>query len=269
MHTSSDLLMTRSYGKISGDSLRLILAGYREAWSERNSLLEQIAGKSLDYVSKRFSEVSWWPLYELSFSEFAVFQADIMGLNEVLRAAANSESPSDAFLSLISEFDFEETPPRGREVEGIAVAIVMMKNLESVAHYALSMHDLIAQVSASNHGMAALRRAASIDIAVFALPRVQALLSAMQIAGSAERKSLLSVQRSAALGPHKNIKHRELRWLEYILRDRGAFDVCSQDEIHDLLVNGLRLYPDEDAASSKESLFKLFGKWRANQSPKF
>ena len=67
-----------------------------------------------------------------------------------------------------------------------------------------------------------------------------------------------------AQGPHKGrIPYQELRWMEYLLREQGAFRACKQQEIFDLLVRDLKVYGnDSDHADAKKALFALFRKWR-------
>jgi hypothetical protein len=87
-------------------------------------------------------------------------------------------------------------------------------------------------------------------------------MKSLQMSGST--KELASFLQAVAHGPHKTrLVYPELRWAEYLLRDQGAFDNCTQDEIHELIVVHLKLYDDDSKLKdSKKALFMLFRKWR-------
>jgi hypothetical protein len=253
----------RRYGKISGESIEILLGQWREAWALRESLIEHMRSRPLEFLVSRLDGApAWWHLYTISFEEFGVFQTKVMGIANIVAAAAATDSPTDDFVREMKNVKLPDAPPEELKDEAMAAAFVLQTNLEAIAHYSLSMHELAARFSPDKGGLKAIQRAAGIDVSVLALPKAQSVLRALQLKSPDESKLFSTLMRAPVKGPHGNIAHRELRWIEYIIRERGAFESCTQEEIHDLLVNRLHLYPDDETSSSKESLFKLIRNWR-------
>ena len=117
----------------------------------------------------------------------------------------------------------------------------------------------------------ALFAALSVDSLVSTMPFFQAAMRLGQLSGD---PGFAEGVFASVKGPHKKrYEYPELRWAEYLLRDQGAFEGCSREEIYELVVEHLMLY---DAAGRKEDakagLFKLFRTWQKQagiQNPRF
>jgi hypothetical protein len=251
---------SRRYGKILGSDLEAILQGIRNSWHDGQEIRALLAS---DRASKFWGEIAksphWGQFYQLTFAQVVALMGQITGTIDLIVDAANSEYPSDLLVGeLSSRLDASEP---GDDPRTLPLVLTLIANLDSIARYSLGVNDLLRRAS-RNGCVESLARAASMDTGVLALPQAQLLMKSLQMSGST--KELASFLQAVAHGPHKTrLVYPELRWAEYLLRDQGAFDNCTQDEIHELIVVHLKLYDDDSKLKdSKKALFMLFRKWR-------
>ena len=139
------------------------------------------------------------------------------------------------------------------------LAWVLWANLEAVARYSRTINEMLA---ASVRGdKKAFFDALSVDSQIVSLPECLASLRLGQLVGD---QSFAEEVFKSISGPHKaRLVYPKLRWAAYMLRDQGAFEACSQDEIYELIVQRLKLYGgDSEHKDAKKSLFMLFREWR-------
>ena len=136
----------------------------------------------------------------------------------------------------------------------------MIGNLDAIARYSRSINDML-RISRENNDPKPLFQALSVDSYISTIGTVQAAMRLEQLSGSSQ---IADVVFKSIKGPHKKrLVYPKLRWLEYLLRDQNAFESCTQEEIHVLVVNHLKLYDDDTKKKdSKKSLFMLFRKWQ-------
>jgi hypothetical protein len=202
-----------------------------------------------------------WGLYYLE--SFVTLLARFMVMSDsasVITSIAAHEFPADHFASeLTAHLDSVEAPDDARL---IPMFFALVGNAEAITRFSCTMNDLLVQ--AQRGDMVALARAASIDVGVLALPACQFPMKALQF--THQHDELAHFLNAVAQGPHQGrAPYRELRWIEYLLYEQGAFGACTQSEIYELVVDGLRIYgTDSDHKDSKKALFALFRKWRTN-----
>lgn len=244
-----------------------MLASFSECWKDRTQYASadspEVAWRR---ISKLASVPNWVTLYNCPLLElFGKFVA-VTGTAEPIQRAAASADPYATIAEAIGAIP-DEAP---EHPAALPLAMACVANLEAVAHYSRTINDMLTALG-ERADFDALGQALSIDSVVITLPICQAMLRYGQLsADTSFAQELLG----AVTGPHKKrLVYPKLRWAEYLLRDCGAFDACTQDEIYELVVVHLKLYGDDaEHKDAKKSLFALFRKWWKEagiQNPKF
>lgn len=246
----------RPYGKITGDQFELVLASFFKCWSERGQYaLADDPEVTWRRISKLASVPNWVRFYNCRLLELFGKFAAVTGTTEAIQRAAASSDPYAAIAEAIEAIP-DDAPDHPA---ALPLAMACVANLEAVAHYSRTINDMLTAFR-ERADFDALGQALSIDSVVITLPICQAMLRYGQLSADPSfAKELLG----AVAGPHKKrLVYPKLRWAEYLLRDCGAFDACSQDEIYELIVVHLKLYGDDrEHKDAKKSLFTLFRKW--------
>lgn len=249
----------KRYGRILGRDIEKLLNSLREfsqlADELRTLVTSDKAEKFWVGLAKR---PQWGDYYLRPFSALIARFVLIADAGKVVREMASAEFPSDHISAL--EHHLDQVEPKD-SAELIPMLFALVGNLEAIGAFSCSMSDLLDRVI-KKACVESLARAASIDTAVLALPAAQFYMKALQLTG--ERVELAAFLGEVGQGPHKRrAPYNELRLIEYLLREQGAFKACSQREIFDLVVNGLKVYgSEEDHADAQKALFALFRKWR-------
>lgn len=246
----------RRYGKIAGIQLESVLTRFSECWNGRAQYASEDSPEvAWRRISKLASVPNWVTLYNCPLLDlFGKFMA-VTGTAEAIQKAAASSDPYTAIAEAIGAIP-DEAPDHPA---ALPLAMACVANLEAVAHYSRTIYDMLTALR-ERANFDALGQALSIDSVVITLPICQAMLRYGQLsADTSFAQELLG----AVTGPHKKrLVYPKLRWAEYLLRDCGAFDACTQDEIYELVVVHLKLYGDDaEHKDAKKSLFALFRKW--------
>ncbi len=227
------------------------IRGDEEKWSE--ALLKLIAIPS------------WTGFYQDTFVTLLAKMSVMSGLAPTLSEAVAAENPTAFLLDAASSLP-DEAPDHPA---ALPLAFAMIGNLDAIACYSRSINDMIEAAKEGDVG--SLFAAISVDSLVTTMPFFQSAMRLGQLSGD---PSVANEVFKAIKGPHKKrFEYPELRWVEYLLRDQGAFDSCSKQEIYELIVEHLKIY---DVAGEKEDakagLFKLFRSWQKQagiQKPRF
>lgn len=257
----------KRYGKISGGEISRCIELFREIWSLREAWQEVNRDERSwnDAFEKLISVPNWTHFYQDSLLVLLAKVAVVSGLSPKLAEAVDAPSPVSFLLDSVDHLP-DEVP---EHPAALSLAFAMIGNLDAIACYSRSINDMIEQ--AKNGDIDSLFAALSVDSLVSTMPFFQAALRLGQLSGD---PSAAAEVFAAIKGPHKKrFEYTELRWVEYLLRDQGAFDVCSKQEIYELLVEHLKIYDisgqQEDA---KAGVFKLFRSWQKQagiQKPRF
>ena len=257
----------RRFGRISGSEVKLCIEAFREIWSVRSQWQQVCSGhqKWRDSLEKLMAVPGWTAFYQDSLLVLLAKIAVVAGLGPKLSEAANSERPVSLLLEAVNSLP-DEVPDHPA---ALPLAFAMIGNLDAIACYSRSINDMVAQAAGGD--VDALFSALSVDSTISTMPFFQAALRLGQLSGDS---SFADCVFASVKGPHKKrYEYVELRWAEYLLRDQGAFEACSKDEIYELVVEHLMLYDKtgtkEDA---KAGLFKLFRTWQKQagiQNPRF
>lgn len=258
---------SKKYGRITGGELEQVLATFDEAWAERSSWPHWDVGSDewLSAVGKLAAVPSWLALYREPLAMLIARLVNVAGISDEFIAAIESDSPTTKVLQLSTRMP--DAPPS--DPNAMAVVLALVGNLEAISHYSRTISEMF---SAGERGdLNALVQALSIDSHLIALPFFQAALRLGQLSGD---QSVADELYKAMRGPHrKRIEYPKLRWVEYLLRDQGSFDVCSREEIYELCVVHLGVYdPEGEKKDAKAALFSRFRTWQKEagiQNPRF
>lgn len=253
------------YGRITGNELERLLRVFNEIWKDRGAFAaprDDLDGW-WDSVGNIVDIPNWAPLYELELVRLIAVLVTQSGFSkEFVAAAAGGVGP---LIDLSEQLSEGPAPSR----DALPAAMAMLGNLEAISVYSRGINDMVK--AAKEGDLEALVQAASIDSYVLCFPFFLAGMRVDQLSGQSDFTNV--VMRSLA-GPHqRRYEYVTLRWAEYLLRDQGAFEACSREEIYVLLVEHLKMYdPSGTKKDPKAALFAMFKKWQKQagiQNPRF
>ena len=255
------------FGRISGGEVMLCIEAFREIWLAREQwqLLRVDEQKWCDALAKLMAVPNWTVFYQDSLLVLLSKISVVAGFSSKLSEAVSADRPVAFLLEAANELP-DEAPDHPA---ALPLAFAMIGNLDAIACYSRSINDMVEQ--AKNGDVAVLFSALSVDSTISTMPFFQAALRLGQLSGDT---SFAEDVVASLKGPHKKrYEYVELRWAEYLLRDQGAFEACSKDEIYELVVEHLRLYDKSGTKEdAKAGLFKLFRTWQKQagiQNPRF
>lgn len=257
----------KQYGRITGGDIERLLATFDAAWAERSTWPAQEVGTKdwFRSLSKLMSIPNWIPLYRDSLGVLLGRLVTQAGIGPEFVAAARSDRPVEMLLELAEQIP--DDPPG--DANAMAVVFAMVGNLDAIATYSRSINDMF--VAGERGDIGAMFQALTVDSYLVSLPFFQAALRLGQLNNDPSAAAEIF---KAVRGPHrKRSEYPKLRWVEYLLRDQGAFKECSREEIYDLCVVHLLVYdPSGTKKDPKAALFARFRSWQKEagiQNPRF
>lgn len=256
------------YGRLTGGQVRSCLELFKEMWSLRTTWEELNSSdeKYVEALQRLMAVPNWLPFYDDSLVELLAKIVVVAGVGNVVIDAVESEDPAGALIAAANCFP-EEAPDHPG---ALPLAFAMIGNLDAIAHYSRSINDMIAACRDTGE-LQPLFDAISVDSAISTMPFFQAAMRLGQLSGDT---SVANYMVKALKGPHKKrLDYPVLRWAEYLLRDQGAFETCSREDIYELVVVHLGIYDPAGAKKDpKAALFTLFRAWQKGagiQNPRF
>ncbi len=245
----------KPYGKITGGQLERILADFSEMWEDRIQHFSREPEDLEERLQKLAAIPNWVELYRHPLLEILGMIAVVTNTTAALRQVAVSEDKIEALAKVVEAIpdDIPDHPL------AMPLAWVLLANLEAVARYSRTVNEML--TAAAEGDERALFDALSVDSHLVSLP---GCLAALRVGQLYHDHSFTDAVFKAIKGPHKRrLVYPKLRWAEYLLRDQGAFEACSEDELFDLIVVRLKLYGSGvEHKDAKKALFALFRKWR-------
>lgn len=205
---------------------------------------------------------SWAWAYELSTLELIALLVWGIDEQDEILAIAESDDPQEAMLNRAKR---EEEPaieaddiPLWRKLLVLELLIALIMCFRCYRSYSQSLCDLVAKARGGNQE--ALLCAVRIDPTVLSTPSVTEIVS-LSVLGS-EKKFLKRVKGAYATPRQKLTMYTDLRFVEVLLHEAGAFaSNVPAEHIYDVVVNGLALY-DHRGADARKGLMTLFKRWR-------
>ena len=233
-------------------------------WNEFYSVLQD-KPRFLRLLRSRRIQFQWAALYELQVAELIallLFALDDDG--SVRKGLFEAEDKQEYVIQLGEDAasDDDVTPIRVKTrkiLTALALLQVLLKSIEAIQYYSLSMDELVAKASMGNED--ALVRAVSIDPTVLNCPPIAHRFSLAVVSGD---KKLLRRISKAFQGPHKGkLPNRQLRYVQRILDEAGAFQSATRSHIFEVVATKLGLY-EQMKGDPKKGLDTLFARWKAD-----
>lgn len=253
---------TKAYRKLSEDQFRRLIRKLPEFRAESDALQKRLREAPKEKLRELLGDGLWWaPLYEMTFTLNVGLLMYVLGKADWLKEIAARPDPQEAVLE---EFE-DDSPlewnggPGGAFTEShlFALACALQRNVLSVMIYKQTICGLIEEARELANDDA-LFKAIRVDKSVVSCPTAAARISEAEVLG---QKQFFVRLRSALKGP--SMKHwegyRDLRYSLFVLRELG-FDQLSDDQLENLLVNVLKVYPKHENA--RKNLRKQFSESR-------
>ncbi len=253
----------KEYGKLTAEQFKRLIQKLPEFRKEEQSLAEVVKNAPKERINKLLGKDFYWAIvYELTYIEHLALLMMAMDKLDFLKEAKNAPDPTQHFLD---NFEFDEDPEDWKggwngifeEQDFIGLIFALQRTILSILIYQKTMQTLVEEVRQGNDD--SLFDAVRIDRSIMACPTFAARIAKAEFVGD---KHFFIRLRNALKGPTQKHwqSYQDLRFALFTLRDLG-FDKLTDDQLVDLLVHQLKVYPDRFEA--KKNLRKQY-----NQSKK-
>jgi len=245
--------MLKEYGKLTADQFRGFIEQLPEFRRQEARLRDQVASVTKERLKELFkSGCNWSWVYELPFNEHIALV--LFAFNRVgwVKNIAAAPDPHQALLDDADEDNFgideqgnDDFHPLFQKHDVIGLAVSMQRTVLSIMLYQRTLSGLVQEFREEGN-LDAMFNAIRVDRAAIACPSIADRIALAEFAHDSQFFIRL---RSALKGVQK--KHWEayndLRYSLYVLRELG-FDKLSDDQLENLLVHTLKVYPNVPGA---------------------
>ena len=252
----------KEFGKLTTEQFKSLIQKLPEIRKEGWSLEQAVRNIPEDRFNQMLEKDFYWSqVYELSFVEHLALLLLALDKLEFMKSAKNSSDPTQFVLdSLESDDDYKWTGGWNGlfdKQDLVGLLYSLQRTILSIMIYQKTMNQLVAEVK---QGMDdSLFDAVRLDRSIVAAPTIAARIAKAELR---QDKNFFERLRKAIKGPSQKHweSYKDLRFALFTLRDLG-FNNLTDDQLVDLLVNQLKVYPDTFGA--KKNLRKQY-----NQSKK-
>jgi hypothetical protein len=239
--------MTKSgkeYGKLTAEQFKRLIDHLPEIRNQPVELADAVRRVPKDRLEELLpNDYSWAAIYELSFIEHMAMLVLALDKVEFLKGAKESEDPQQVILD---DFKFDAEEWNGgwqgafEKKHVIGLTFALQRSILSVMIFQKTMSTLVDE--ARQGSLDSLLNAVRIDRSAVACPVIAARIAKAEL--MSEKEFFLHL-RKALKGPSQKHwqSYQDLRYALYVLRDLG-FDKLSDDQLEDLLVRQLKVYPN-------------------------
>jgi hypothetical protein len=253
----------KEYGKLTAEQFKKLIQQLPELRNEGESLADVVKSTSKERINELLEKDFYWAqVYELTFVEHLAFL--IMALDKVdfLKEANNAPDPTQHFMDhFVLDDDFDQWSGGWNgtfeKQDLIGLVFSLQRTILSIMIYQKTMQTLVEEVRQGNDD--SLFDAVRLDRSSVACPTFAARIAKAEFTRD---KHFFIRLKNAFKGPTQKHwqSYQDLRFALFTLRDLG-FDNLTDDQLVDLLVRQLKVYPDRFEA--KKNLRKQY-----NQSKK-
>jgi len=250
--------LEKAYGKLTLDQFRSLVRKLPEIRGQMHELPRVLKEKPKKLKEILGTDFYWADIYEHSFTEQLAILVVLLGWEGFLHEAVNSEDPQERAARIWEdggEIDqwYEENQDTLEKKHLILLAVILQRNILSIMLYHRPLSALVDEVRrGGKQADDSFFKAVRVDRSILSCPTFSDRLAHAELI---QDKDFFLHLRSALKGPLK--KHMEaikdLRYAIAILREMG-FDSLSDNQLEDLFVNKLKLYPK--SASARKNLRK-------------
>lgn len=252
----------KEFGKLTTEQFKSLVQKLPELRKEGWSLEQAVRNIPEDRFNEILEKDFYWSVvYELSFVEHMALLLMALDKLEFLKNAKNSPDPTQYVLdSLDNDEDYQWTGGWNGlfdKQDLVGLVYSLQRTILSIMIYQKTIQQLVQEVK---QGMDdSLFDAVRLDRSIVAAPSIAARIARAELR---QDKHFFIRLRNAIKGPEKKHweSYKDLRFALFTLRDLG-FNNLTDDQLVDLLVNQLKVYPDTFGA--KKNLRKQY-----NQSKK-
>ena len=241
-------LADKSWNKLSTPQFQAVVRKLPEVKEQREEMvrfLEEMPEEKFDDLMGH--GYNWGAIYEYSFIQHTAIAIIAFGRQDLLKTAVESPDPQQFVLdSMGQDDDPPEEPAPGWEKQFlIALVYSLQRTILSVLLYQRSLSALVREVR-ENNNIDALFDAVRVDRAIISCPTIAEKIAKAQLRNN---KAFFLRLRNALKGPTQKHweSYCELRYSLAALRELG-FDKLSDEQLYQLLVKDLKVYPDTPSA---------------------
>lgn len=241
------------------------LPDVRNKFNELESVFQTSPKQRIDEILGK--DFCWSDVYELPFVEGIALLFYALGRVKQLKEWSEAPDPQQALLDGLRDDDVDDW--NGGEggifekKDVIGLTIAMQRNILSIMLYHRTLSALVEEVRTLEEWQEPFFKAIRVDRSILSCPTFADRLARAELEND---KRFFVHLRSSLKGPSK--KHweayRDLRYALCLLREMG-FDKISDDQLEDLLVTKLKLYPNVPGA--RKNLRKQFTESKRVQLP--
>lgn len=260
--------MEKAFGKLTLDQFRELVRTLPEVRSQIKELPQIVRAAPRKRIDELLDKEFYWAtVYELPFLDSLTLLFFALGRVGQLMEWAASADPQQAALNSILADDIDDwSGGEGgnfKEKHVIGLTVALQRNILAIMLYHRTLSDLVAEVRTSPDWKEAFFKAVRVDRSILSCPSFSDRLARAELEND---KQFFIHLKSALKGPSK--KHweayRDLRYALCVLRELG-FDQMSDDQLENLLVHQLKLYPNIPTA--RKNLRKQFTESKRVQLP--
>lgn len=258
----------KEYGKLTAEQFKQLIQQLPELRKEGESLADVVKSSSKDRINELLEKDFYWAeIYELTFVEHLAFLMMAIDKVEFLKEVKNTPDPTQYFIDHFEiEGDFEDWNGgwQGlfKKQDLIGLMVTLQRTILSIMIYQKTMQTLVEEVRQGNDD--SLFDAVRLDRSSVACPTFAARIAKAEFISD---KRFFIRLRNALKGPTQKHwqSYQDLRFALFTLRDLG-FDNLTDDQLVDLLVKQLKVYPDRFEA--KKNLRKQYNQSKRINHPK-
>lgn len=238
--------MDKKYGKLTEEQFKAVIGGLGEIKNQRQEFTGLMAKVSESRIKEVFTGgYGWADCYELSFVEHIALAVVAFNHAEMLSAAAASKDPQQFILDSLCHTDPVEAHPAFELQHLVGLAYSLQRTVLSILLFQRSLSGLLQEFRETG-SKDALFKAIRVDRTVMNCPTVADQIALAELQGN---KQFFRNLKNALAGPSQRhwMALCDLRYSLYMLREMG-FDDMTDDQLEQLLVHTLKVYPNTPTA---------------------
>ena len=235
----------KEYGQLTADQFKALIAKLPEIRTQDAELADVVRAVPKDRLNDMLpKDYAWAAIYEMSFVEHLAMLLLALDKLDFITKAAQAPDPAQAALDGFDSAEDEEWTGGWNGVfekkHLVGLVMTLQRTLFSIMLYQKTMSSLVEEVRQGNDD--SLFDAVRVDRSAVACPTIAARICRAELT----RNKHFFIRLGKALkGPSKKLwqSYQDLRYALYALRELG-FDRLSDDQLENLLVHQLKVYPN-------------------------
>lgn len=247
----------KEYGKLTVEQFKALISRLPEIRKQQGELADIVRAVPKARLEELLPKDYYWAdVYELSFIDHMALLLMAMDKLEFIHQAAQSDDPQQVVLDDLDMPDDGEWNGGWQglfeKADLIGLVAALQRTILSIMVYQKPLSTLVEEVRQGNND--ALFDAVRLDRSMMACPTFAARISKAEL--SRDNHFFLRL-RKALKGPSQKHwqSYQDLRYALFVLRDLG-FDKLSDDQLENLLVHQLKVYPN--SFNAKKNLRKQY-----------